>query len=276
MEKLRPLKKYVFTAIGLVILAVFIFPVYWMIDTSIKPVAELFAVPPHFVPRSPTLQAYAAVVDPKILTNILNSFIVAAGTSILTLAFSTPLAYSLARLRIWGKALIMLFLLDMQMLPQIGLALPLFVIFSKIHLVNTRFGLILADTTFVIPFAVLTLRPFFLNVPDGLEDAAYIDGCSKWGAFWRVILPLMVPGFFTIGIFSFLMGWSDFVNALVLTTSADIQPLTMGIYTFIGQYEIQWSALMAVATVAAAPIVIIFIGLQRYVVAGIGIGALKE
>jgi len=274
----KPLREYRLTAAGGAITLLFLFPIYWMIATSIKPMNELFANPPHLFPHAPTFQAYIDnfVRSQSVFGYVGNSFVVATGTMALTLLLAAPAAYALARLPIRWKSAVLILLLATQMLPSIMLAMPLFIAFSKLQLVNSFGALILANTTHSLPFATLVLRPYFLGLPSGLEEAALIDGANKLSAFWRIMLPLVRPGLLTVGAFCFLWGWGDFTFALTLTTDETYRPLTMGLYKFIGEYGIEWNNLMAVATIAALPIILIFILLQKYIVSGVTSGAMKD
>ncbi|MCZ8516943.1 carbohydrate ABC transporter permease [Paenibacillus filicis] len=271
-------RDYAMSTVGWVLTLVFLFPVYWMIATSLKPMGELFVIPPHLFPHEPTFSSYVDnfLKNRAMLGYIGNSFIIATGTMALTLLLATPAAYGLARLPMRGKAAILILLLATQMLPSIMLAMPLFIAFSKVQLINSFTALIVANTTHSLPFAILVLRPYFLSVPGGLEEAAMIDGCGKFSAFRRIILPLVKPGLLTVGAFCFLWGWGDFLFALTLTSNEAIRPLTMGLYKFIGEYGTQWNHLMAVATIAAVPIILIFITMQKYIVGGITSGAMKD
>jgi len=194
----------------------------------------------------------------------------------LTLVLAAPVAYALARLPIRGKNAFLLALLVVQMFPSIMLALPLFVMFTRIGLVNSLLAVILAITTRTLPFAALILRPFFLSLPRELEDAAFIDGCTLWSAFYRIILPLSRPGLLTVAALTFLMGWSDFLFPLTLISDDTKRPLTLGLYKFISEYGTRWNDLMAVSVVAALPIVLVFIFAQRYITSGLVAGAVKE
>ncbi|MEK5478515.1 carbohydrate ABC transporter permease [Paenibacillus sp. FSL R5-0407] len=266
------------TLIGILIMIVFLFPVYWMVKTSVTPVAELYHNPPHILPVAATFESYINnfVRNQDMIGYIGNSFIIAAGTMILSLLLSVPAAYALARLSIKGKALIMISVLSIQMLPGIMMAMPLYIMFSKVQLIDNFAGLIFADLIHSLPFAIITLRPFFLALPGGLEEAAKIDGCNKFTSFTKIILPLVKPGLMTVGAFCFLFGWGDFIFALTLTSSNEVRPLTLGLYRFIGQYGTEWNNLMAVATLAALPIIIIFVSMQKYVVGGVTAGAMKD
>jgi multiple sugar transport system permease protein len=274
----HPSRKYGATLIAIAVTLIYLFPIYWMFVTSIKPMDELFAVPPHYFPHKPTAEAYIEnfVHNQSIFSYIGNSFIIATGATFLTLLLAAPCAYALARLKIKGKGIILILLLAMQMLPSIMLAMPLFIAFSKFHLINNFLGLILANTTHALPFAILVLRPYFLSLPAGLEEAASIDGANKFQAFWRIIMPLVRPGLLTVGAISFLWSWGDFIFALTLTTNESVQPLTMGLSKFTGEFGTQWNYLMAVATIAAIPIILIFVTLQKYIVSGLASGAMKD
>lgn len=260
------------------LIAGYLFPVYWMAATSLKTNSAVYASPPQIIPWPPILSAYREAVlnNPLTLRSILNSAIVGFGTMLLTLLLAAPAAYALARLKLRGATLAILLLLITQLLPAIVIATPLFVVFSRIGLINSYPALILANTTFTLPFAVIVLRPFFLTVPRELEAAAQIDGCTQFGAFARVILPLVQPGLLTVAVFAFLMGWGEFLFAMTLTTNEMIQPATAALNKFIGQYGTEWNKLMAVATTIAIPIIIIFAGLQRYIISGLTTGAVKE
>lgn len=264
--------------IAILFVLVYLFPVYWMIATSLKTTAAIFATPPQVVPSPPVFSAYSVAVinNPATLRAILNSTIISLGTMALTLALAAPAAYALARLRLRGGTVITLLLLLTQLLPAIVIATPLFVLFSRIKLLNSYPALILANTTFTLPFAVIVLRPFFLTAPAELEAAAKIDGCTQWGSFWRVILPLVQPGLVTVAAFAFLMGWGEFLFALALNTNEDVQPVTVALNKFIGQYGTQWEKLMAVSTTIALPIIAIFAALQRYIISGLVAGSVKE
>jgi multiple sugar transport system permease protein len=266
------------TVLSAVIVIAYLFPVYWMFATSLKTNAGVYASPPQIFPWPPMLGSYyEAVIDnPLTLRSIFNSAVVGMGVMLLTLLLAAPAAYALARLQLRLAPLIMLMLLITQLLPAIVIATPLFVAFSRINLLNSYPALILADTTFALPFAVIVLRPFFLTVPRELEAAAKIDGCNQFDAFWRVILPLVRPGLITVAVFAFLMGWGEFLFAMTLSTNESIQPATAALNKFIGQYGTEWNNLMAVASTIALPIVLVFASLQRYIVSGLTAGSVKE
>jgi multiple sugar transport system permease protein len=266
------------TAVGAVIVAVLLFPVYWMLLTSARTEAEAARVPPALLPTHLSFTAYsrAVVHNNTVLDAIVNSVVIATGTMLLTLLLAVPAAYVLARRHVRGVSFALLLLLITQLLPGIAVATPLFVIFKRLELLNSYLGLILADATLTVPFAVLILRPFFLRIPRDLEAAALVDGCRPLGAFLRVVLPVSRSGLVTVAALSFLLTWGEFLFALSLTTTNDIQPLTVALATFTSSTGTPWNQVMAVATVVAVPIVVAFIALQRYIVGGLTIGGIKE
>lgn len=269
---------YGYTLLGGLVLAAYLFPVYWMVSTSFKARGDVLSVPPQIVPLPPVITAYvqSVVENPALHRSLLNSLIIASGTVLLTLVLACPAAYALARLRLRITAAVVLILLVSQLLPTISLAVPLFVVFAWLGLLNTYTALILANTIFTLPFAIIVLRPFFLGVSGELEDAAKVDGCSQFGAFYRIVLPLVRPGLITVGAIAFLMAWGEFIFGLTLTTSEEMQPVTVTLNMFIGQYGTRWNDLMAVSTVIALPIVVLFAFMQRHIVSGLTAGAGKD
>lgn len=269
---------YGYTAVGTLLLCVYLFPVYWMTATSLKERGDVLAVPPDLVPIPVVFTAYVESVinNPALHRALFNSVVIASGTVLLTLVLACPAAYALARLRLRVTAAVVLILLVSQLLPTITLAVPLFVVFSGVGLLNSYTALILANTIFTLPFAIIVLRPFFLAVSADLEDAAKVDGCGQFGAFYRIVLPLVRPGLLTVGAIAFLMAWGEFIFGLTLTTSERMQPVTVILNQFVGQYGTRWNDLMAVSTVIALPIVVLFATMQRHIVSGLTAGAGKE
>ena len=270
-------QRYFKTVIGTAFVLAYLFPVYWMIATGLKSTADIFAMPPKLFPIPPDFTSYDRQVlhNPVLVTVFMNSIIIALGTTALTLLLAVPGAYGLARLKLRGSGLMLLFLLIGQLLPSIVIAGPLFLIFSRIGLLNSHLGLIIADTTFTLPFSVIILRPFFLAVPNELESAAKVDGCSQPGVLWRIVIPYVRPGLITVAVLAFLIAWGEFVFAISLNPRTN-QPVTVALAKFIGQYGTHWNDLMAVSTVVALPIIPIFASLQRFIVGGLTSGAVKE
>lgn len=266
------------TVIGTVIVVILLFPVYWMVLTSLRSEADAAHSPPLLAPTHLQTDAYSTAVfnNSDVKQAIVNSVIIALGTMLVTLVLSVPAAYVLARRRVRFVGVALLILLVTQLLPGIAVATPLFVIFKHLALLNSYIGIILADATLTVPFAILVLRPFFLRIPRDLESAALVDGCRPFGAFLRIVLPVSRPGVITVAVLSFLLAWGEFLFALSLTTSTDVQPLTVALAKFSSSTGTPWDQVMAVATVVALPIVAVFIGLQRYIVGGLTLGGIKE
>jgi multiple sugar transport system permease protein len=262
------------TMLALLATACMFFPIYWLVVTSLKPTNELFRKPPTFWPLHVDWSAYIAnvVQNQDLFHYIWNSAQLGGETVLLSLVLGAPAAYALARLPLRGKNFLVLGVLMLQMFPGIMLAVPLYVMFSHIGLVNSLLAVSLAVTTRTLPFAILMLRPFFVELPRDLEEAAAIDGCSSWGTFFKIFLPLSLPGLATVAAFNFLSGWSDFLFSLTLLTDDTRRPISMGLYRFISQYGVQWNDLMAVSVVAAIPAVLVFFFAQRYLIAGLTVG----
>jgi len=274
----RFIRTYWRTAIALVVVVLYLFPVYWMVATSLKTQPEIFANPPKFVPIPPNFSAYkTAVIHNDIVHRaFLSSVIIATGTMILTLLLATPAAYALARLKLRGSGIVVLLLVLGQLLPAVVIAGPLFVLFRKWGLTNSYQGMILADISATLPFAVIILRPYFLTIPGELEQAAMLDGANRFKSFYQIVLPLVRPGLVTVAAFSFLIAWGEFIFALSLNLNEKLQPITVALNKFSGQYGTKWNEMMAVSTTVALPIILVFVLLQRFIISGIATGATKE
>ena len=273
----RSVPKWALSVIGVVVVGAFLFPLYWMIATSLKKPDQLFTNPPTWIPTSLDFSNYArAFGDPQMFRALWNSLLVSVGTTILTLLIAAPAAYAFARLRLRWSGLLLLPFLIAQLLPTINIALPMFVLFSQVKLTNSVLGLILGDTVLALPFAVIVLRPFYLHIPRELEEAAQVDGCTRAQAFLRIVLPIVRPGLVTVMAFTFVMTWGEFTLGLTLNPRQEAQPVTVALNSFIGQYGIDWGPLMAASTVVAIPIVILFVVFQRFITSGLSAGAVKD
>lgn len=257
--------------------AAYLFPVYWMINTSLKTSVGMFATPPQWLPAQVYTGSYTSVLSDKygIPQAFLNSLVIATCVLVLTLLVAVPAAYAVARLRSAVSTSMMVMLTVVQLLPAIAISVPLFVMFRQVNLINTYASVILADVSVTLPFAVILLRPYFALFPYEVEEAARLDGLGRLATIARIILPTIRPGVIMIASFAFLMSWGEFTYALTLTTEQDIQPLTVALNRIIGQYGTNWNDLMAVAAVISAPVLVVFIVLQRYIVAGLAGGATK-
>ncbi|HLI87998.1 MAG TPA: carbohydrate ABC transporter permease [Ktedonobacteraceae bacterium] len=272
---LRRFSPVAMTVIGIILTLIMLFPLYWMLINSLETSQQIFAIPVAIVPSQITFASYIEVFQTQ-LPHLVTSLVISIGTALLAIVIATPAAYGLAHFRFRVTLLIVFCLLLTQMIPTVTLATPMFLIFNKLGLLNSYLGLVLADSTYAVPFAILILRAFFLSIPYELAQAAFVDGTGEWGAFIRVILPLVLPGVVTAALFAFLFAWGDFIYALTLiTTSSIVVPVSLSIYSYIGQYSNAWNNAMAVATLACIPAAILLVLFQRYITAGLTSGALK-
>ncbi|WP_436536862.1 carbohydrate ABC transporter permease [Actinoplanes sp. HUAS TT8] len=252
-----------------------LFPVYWMINVSLTRDTDMRADPPHLFPFNGTLEGYRAVLDQQ-MPYLGTSLIVGLGTVVLTLVLSAPAGFALAKLRPRGGGALNFVLLIAQMIPGIIMAMGFYAIYLRAGVLNSLWGLILADSTIAVPFGVLIFTAFMSGLPGELISAAMIDGASTWRTFVSVILPLSRNAIVTVSLFAFLWAWSDFVFASTLDGGGRLQPITLGIYHYIGNNNQQWNAIMATAVVASIPATLLLIVAQRYVAAGVTAGAVKD
>lgn len=263
------------TLIGIVLTAVMLFPLYWMLMVSITPRGELLKTPPTLVPDSVTFEGYAKAITDQ-LPYLGISLVVALGSVLVTLLFAAPAAYALAKLSPRGGGVVTFGLLVAQMIPGIVMATGFYAIYADLGLLNTLPGLVLADSTLAVPFAILVMRAFMEGIPSELIQAATVDGAGAFRTFRSIILPLSRNAVVTVSLFAFLFAWSDFLFAVILTSSGGPQPFTLGIYHYISNYSKDWNAIMATAVIASVPATILLIVAQRYVAAGITAGAVKD
>lgn len=273
-ERTISVKALVLLVFALVITVILLFPVYWMIVNSLETNQQIFSIPVAVVPASITFSAYTATFADQ-FPHLLTSLVVSLGTVAVSLVIATPAAYALAHFRQRFSGVLLFGLLLAQMIPAVTLATPMFLIFTKFGLLNSYPGLILADSTYAVPFDVIIMAAFMQSLPYELVESAFIDGTGEWGAFLRVMLPLAVPGIVTAGLFAFLFSWGDFLYGLTIMTTNDIQPISLSIYNYLGQYSSQWNNVMAVATLGAIPAALLLIAFQRYITSGLTSGALK-
>jgi multiple sugar transport system permease protein len=262
------------TPVGVLLTAVMLFPVYWMVNVSLTPLSDMRKAP-SLIPIHPTTEGYERVLREQV-PYLGTSLLVALGTVVLTLALAAPAGYSLAKLRPAGRRALGFVLLVAQMIPGIIMALGFYGIYVKLGVTNTVWGLVLADSTIAVPFAVLILTSFMASVPDEVLQAARIDGAGPWRSFVSIVLPASRNGVVTAALFSFLWAWSDFLFAATLDSGGRLQPLTLGIYRYIGNNNQEWNSIMATAVVASVPATVLIVVAQRYVAAGVTSGAVKD
>jgi multiple sugar transport system permease protein len=256
----------------------FMFPVIWMFLTSFKTEAEYFSYPPVFIPEDFSFRNYfnAMAFPPDGrggLQGLRDSLIIASTTTVASVIIGSLAAYSLSRFKTGGDNF-SFWILSTRMFPPVAAALPLFLIFKQIKLLDTHLALIIANTVFTLPFVIWLLKGFFDDLPVELEEAALIDGCSHWGAFTRVALPLVAPGLVATALFSFIFAWNEFMFALLLTRRT-VRTLTIIVPSLVGGHEILWGEIAAIGTIAIIPGIVLALLLQRYLIRGLTMGAVK-
>jgi N,N'-diacetylchitobiose transport system permease protein len=264
-------------AIGLVLFAVLVFPVFWMVSTAFKNNDQINSFNPVWLPGHPILSHFRDAVDrPYFWTDVKNSVIVVVATVVISLVISFFAALALAKYRFTGRKLFIVLVIGIQMLPQAGLIIPLYVALAKHNQVNRLSGLILVYLTFALPFCVWTLRGFLLGIPKELEEAAMVDGSSRLGAFVRILLPLVAPGLVATSVFAFITSWNEFIFANTLLHDDQHRTVTVWLSLLYGGNQfVDWGAIMAASTLIAIPVVIFFLLVQRRIAFGLTAGAVK-
>lgn len=272
---IKRLPKYVL--LGLAMLAT-LTPVYWLLTISLKREVDQFAVPPRWFSFTPTLEHYVdAFVNRSFGQYLLTSVIVAMSSTFCALVIGTLAAYALARLRMprGVNRKLSLWILSTRMFPPIVTVIPLFLMMRDLQLLNTRLALVILYTGFNLPFVIWMMRGFFAEVPRELEEAAMIDGDTRLGALRRVLLPLVAPGLAATAVFCLIISWNEFLFALVLTQTDAAMTLPVGIAGRVTQYEIKWGVMSAAGAVAMLPILVFALVVQKYLVRGLSLGAVK-
>jgi multiple sugar transport system permease protein len=259
-----------------VVLAV-AFPLFWMIVTSVKPQSELFRRPPTFLPETVTFEHYWTLLTRTgFLDYFRNSVILSVATTLTVVAIATLGAYSLVRFRYRGRESLAFLVLFTYLLPSVVLIIPLYLMLVTLGVSNTIFSLVIAYTTFALPYALWLLRSFMAGIPEDLESAALVDGASRMGAFRDIILPQLLPGIISTALFTFILSWNEYLYALVLVNSDAARPLTTGVMSMlISAFNIEWSLLMAASVMMSVPLIVAFAFLQSYLTSGFGAGGVK-
>ena len=275
-------------AVGLLVFAVTVFPVFWMVSTAFKPDDEIISFTPTWLSTSPTLDNFQdatdSVLHPGFWTGVKNSLIVVGLAVLLSMVVAFVAAIALAKYRFTGRRVFVVLMIGILMLPQVGLIIPLYVVLARYGLLDQNHplptgalaGLILTYLTFLLPFAIWFLRGFILGVPRELEEAALVDGSSRLGAFFRILLPLVAPGLVATSVFVFITVWNEFIFANVILSDQSNHTLTVWLASFSGSSRsTDWGALMAASTLTAIPVVIFFLLVQRKIAFGLTAGSVK-
>lgn len=276
MTRSRP-RQLGWNALGLVVFAVMVFPVFWMVTTAFKTNDEIDSFNPTWIPKNPTLSHFSDAIHRQYFwTDVKNSVIVVVATVVIALVLSFFAAVALAKYRFSGRKLFIVLVIGVQMLPQAGLIIPLYSVLAKHALVDTLIGVTLVYLTFALPFCIWTLRGFVLGIPKDLEEAAMVDGSTRIGAFVRILLPLIAPGLVATSVFAFITSWNEFIFANTLLNSGSKQTITVWLsFLYGGNRFVDWGEIMAASTLIAIPVVIFFLLVQRRISFGLTAGAVK-
>jgi multiple sugar transport system permease protein len=256
---------------------VIVFPLLWMVITSLKPQTELFQIPPSVWPTRITFEHYGRLLkETPFLLYFRNSTLIAFGTTGVVTLIATLGAHSLVRFSYPGRERLAQLVLFTYLLPSVVLIIPLYLLMVWLGVANTLFSLIIAYTTFALPFALWLLRSFMAGIPQDLEAAALVDGASRMGAFVDVILPQALPGIISTAMFTFILAWNEYLYALVLVNTDSARPLTTGVMSMlVTSFNIEWSLLMAASVMMSVPVIVIFAFMQNHLTRGFGAGAVK-
>lgn len=277
MSKRSGSLKTFFSYLFLLLLVLFIlFPLAWSVSTSLKPSGEIFSLTPKWIPENITFENFKNVLfDSSIPRYFVNSLLVGFLTTVLSLILGGAAGYGFARYQFKGNHTLSLFMLFSQMLPLIVMMIPFYLVMSKLHLLDTIFGLSVTHLVIAMPLVTWMSRSYFLSIPKELEEAALVDGCSHIDALLEVVLPLAAPGLAAAGLYAFVMSWNEFILASILTSTDKSQTLPIGITEFSSAFEVDWGSTMAASLIVTIPVILLFLWLQKYFVKGLTQGSVK-
>jgi len=272
----RRLRRVGVNALGVLVFAVMTFPVYWMVNTAFKPGIDIQSYTPKFFPHPATLRNFSDAINRAYFWDVVkNSLVVVGVVTLLSLVLAFLAALALAKFRFYGRRAFIVLVILVQMVPITALIIPLYVLLSRAHQVDKLSGVIVTYLTFVLPFCIWTLRGFMIGVPRELEEAAMVDGSTRFGAFVRILLPLVAPGLVATSIFAFIQAWNEYIIAYVVLTSPEKQTLTVWLAGFTTLRGTDWGSLMAAATLTALPVVAFFVLVHRRIAFGLTAGAVR-
>jgi N,N'-diacetylchitobiose transport system permease protein len=272
----RRVHKLGWNLLGLLVLAVMVFPVYWMVATAFKPGQQILSYTPQWFPTSPTLSNFRDAIDqPFFWDAVKNSLIIVSAVVALSVVLAFLASLALAKFHFYGRKAFIVLILGVQMVPLAALIIPLYILMSRLGQIDKLTGVIAMYLTFVLPFTVWTMRGFLLGIPKELEEAAMVDGATRFGAFVRVLLPLVGPGLVATSIFAFIQAWNEFIIAYVFLHTPEKQTLMVWLASFTTLRGTDWGPLMAGATLSALPVVVFFLLVQRRIAFGLTAGAVR-
>jgi N,N'-diacetylchitobiose transport system permease protein len=276
MKRRRRARRIGVNLLGIAVFAVMVFPVYWMVSTAFKRPFEILSFTPEFIPSPATVANFENALNrPNFWSSVVNSLIVVVAVTALSIVLAFLAALALAKFRFRGRAAFVILIIGVQMVPLNALIIPLYILLSRADQVDKLTGVVVTYLTFVLPFCVWTLRGFMLGVPRELEEAAMVDGSTRFGAFVRILLPLVAPGLVATSIFAFIQVWNEFIIAYVLLQSQDKQTLPVWLASFTTLRGTEWGPLMAAASLTALPVVVFFVLIHRRIAFGLTAGAVR-
>ncbi len=253
------------------------FPILWMLLNSFKPNAEIFAWPPTWISENFSLDAYKAIfMNPEQIRFFINSYVIAAVVVILTLGIGILASYAFSRFDFPGKSVINTIIVSVQAVPPITLLIPYLSLIVTMKLYNTYGALILTYLIFTLPYCILMTTGYMNTLPKELDEAVMIDGGSRSTALWRILVPTAVPGLVSVGMYTFMQAWNEYLFALALTKTNDMRTVPVGINLLMGQHSYEWNQMMAMSVLGSLPILILFLFFQRYFIAGMTAGSVKS
>ncbi|OLC01655.1 MAG: sugar ABC transporter permease [Actinobacteria bacterium 13_2_20CM_2_66_6] len=265
-----------YDAIGVLVFAVMMFPIYWMVSTALKPGTEILSLTPYWVPNPITFDNFkTAIAVPFFWNDVVNSLVVVLTVVAISIVLAFLAAVAVARFGFRGRSAFIVMVIAVQMVPLNALVIPIYLLLDSVGQVDSLLGVIAYYMVVVLPFMIWTLRGFVHNIPVDLEEAAMVDGASRVGAFMRIVFPLVAPGLVATAIFGFIQAWNEYIIAYVLLSSSSKQTLTIWLASFTTQHGTDWGGLMAGATLTALPVVVFFLLVQRHVAGGLTAGAVK-
>jgi N,N'-diacetylchitobiose transport system permease protein len=272
----RVLRRAGVNLLALLVFAVMVFPVFWMVSTAFKPASDILTFTPKLIPSSATLANFEDAINRPYFWRVArNSLIVVAAVTLFSILLAFLAALALAKFRFYGRRAFIVLIIGVQMVPLNALIIPLYILLSRAQQTDKLMGVIITYLTFVLPFCVWTLRGFMLGVPRELEEAAMVDGSTRFGAFVRILLPLVAPGLVATSIFAFIQVWNEFIIAYIVLSSPEKQTLTVWLAQFTSLRGTQWGPLMAAATLTAIPVVLFFVAIHRRIAFGLTAGAVR-
>ncbi|MCB2054114.1 MAG: carbohydrate ABC transporter permease [Geminicoccaceae bacterium] len=270
---MKLLRTTLWYAVSIAVCVVFLFPVYWMFAVSLKRPEEIFRSPPAWYPSDPQFGNFVVLFTDGDVWTIVNSLVLAGSSTLLAMAAGSLCAYGIVRFHTGGEHLAT-FLIAQRLLPPIAIVFPLFLVYAQFGLADTHGGMILLYTAFALPFVVWMARGFLMEVPLELEDSALVDGCTRFGVFWRIVLPIARNGLFATAVFAFIYSWNEFLFALVMTRN-EVMTYTVQISNYFGPQSTFWAKISAMSVLGMIPVMLLVAAMQRYLVRGLSLGAVK-